>query len=145
MPHNRFLAIAKYYGVRGKLLMWLQDFLTGRQQRVVLKGSSSDWSPVLSGVPQGTVLGPIIFLMSINDLPSGLSSTVKMSADDTDVLFRHIQSPTDHHILQLDLFRFSPTKCYRVTITLTRSPSSFPYTLCDTVLEGVIHQKYLDV
>ena len=67
-----------------------------------------------------------------------------------------VQSPADHHILQQDLFRlekwasiwqmnFSPTKCYRLSITLKRSQSSFPYMLCGTVLEGVIHQKYLGV
>ena len=91
VPHNRLLAKAEFYGIREKLLAWLRNVLTGRRQRFVVNGSSSDWSPVLSGVPQGTVLGPILFLMFINDLPSGLSSSVKLFADDN-VLFRQIFS-----------------------------------------------------
>ena len=125
---------------------WLRAFLTGRRQRVV---------SVLSGVPQGTVLGPIWFLLFINDLPSAVSSRVELFADDS-VLYRHIESSADHDKLQQDLFQleewaamwqmnFAPSKCYIMSITLKRQPSSFSCTLCNTPLKRVTFQKYLGV
>ena len=155
VPHQRLLAKAKFYGIRGKLLLWLTHFLTNRRQRVVVNGVSSDWSPVLSGVPQGTVLGPILFLLFINDLPNGITSHVKLFADDS-VLYRPITSTDDHHALQEDLYylerwadkwqmKFAPKKCYVMTITLKREKSQFPYSLCGSTLEGVGLQKYLGI
>ena len=100
---------------------------------MVVNGSSSNWSPVLSGVPQGTVLGPSLFLLFVNDLLSSVSSRVKLFADDS-VLYRHIESSADHDKLQQDLLQleewaarwqmnFAPSKCYIMSITLKRQPS----------------------
>ena len=91
MPHERLLLKAKFYCFSGKLNNWLRVFLTGRRQRVVVNGSSFNWSTVLSGIPQGTVLRPILFLLFTNDLPSVVSSNVKLFADDS-VLYRRIES-----------------------------------------------------
>lgn len=83
VPHERLLLKAKCYGISGKLNNWLRVFFTGRRQRVVVNGSSFNWSTVLSGVPQGTVLEPILSLLFINDLPSVVSSNVKLFAYDS--------------------------------------------------------------
>ena len=102
VPHERLFLKANFYGISGNLNNWLRAFLTGRRQRVVVIGASSKWAPVLSGVPQGTVLGPILFLLFIKDLPSSVSSSVKLFADDS-VLYCHIESSADHDKLQQDL------------------------------------------
>ena len=71
---------------------------------MVVNGASTNWAPVLSGVLQDTVLEPNLFLLFINDLPSSVSSRVKLSADDS-VLYRHIGSSADHDKLQQDLLQ----------------------------------------
>ena len=123
---------------------------------MVVNGSSSKWLPVLSSVPQGTVLGPSLFLVFVNDLLSSVSSRVKLFADDS-VLYRHIESSADHDKLQQDPLQleewaamwqmnFAPSKCYIMSITLKRQPSSFSCShLCVTLPWGVTFQKYLGV
>ena len=151
----RLLLKAHYYGIRNKSNTWLRGFLTGRSQRVVVNGSNSTWSPVLSGVPQGTVLGPILFLMFINDLPHNIASGIKLFADDC-VLYRPINSTEDHLALQRDLdqldtgastwqMKFAPTKCFDMSVTLKKSPFKFSYSLCNVQLDGACYQKYLGV
>ena len=71
----------------------IQSFLDSRHQRVVLNGQSSKWSLVEAGVPQGSILGPLLFLVYINDSPRGLPCNAKLFADDTS-LFSTITSPT---------------------------------------------------
>ena len=96
VPHNRLLRKLHGYGVAGKLLRWIEAFLSGRKQKVVVNGSHSDLVPVKSGVPQGSVLGPLLFLLYVNDIPSVVDCTAKMFADDTKVYSSvSMQSNTD--------------------------------------------------
>ena len=143
VPHEKLLLKARHYGIRGKLNEWLRDFLSDRWQRVVVNGSCSEWSNVSSGVPQGTVLGPVLFLLYINDLPTGISSEVKLFADDT-VLLRQICYPDDHHRLQHDLHQLEQWAA-RWQMTLRSNSSHFSYRLNDTHLEEVKYYKYLGV
>lgn len=89
------------YGIRGNLLNWSASFLQDRSQRVLVDGALSDPCPVLSGVPQGTVLGPLFFLIYINDIHLGLSPGTKISlfADDS-LLYRTIADDSDTLLLQ---------------------------------------------
>jgi hypothetical protein len=102
VPHQRLISKLKAYGIKGKLLGWISDFLSGRSQRVVVNGSLSSWASIFSGIPQGSVLGPILFVIFINDLPDVVNSSIKIFADDTK-LFRALSSSEDEVILQQDL------------------------------------------
>ena len=83
VPHKRLIHKLRAYGIRGKVLHWIRNFLGHRRQKVVLQNGCSSWKDVISGVPQGSILGPILFLLYVNDIPSIVSSTAKMFPDDT--------------------------------------------------------------
>ena len=102
VPHLRLINKLKSHGIEGKVLHWIQNFLSNRKQRVVVGKEKSDWADVVSGIPQGSVLGPILFVIYINDLPSVISSTAKLFADDTKV-YSEIKTEADRAILQSDL------------------------------------------
>ena len=102
VPHERLVLKLKAHGIDGLVCNWIKAWLTDRQQRVCLDGRYSRWSPVWSGIQQGSVLGPILFLIFINDLDNGLSSTVHKFADDTK-LVRPVNKCTDGQELQSDL------------------------------------------
>ena len=94
VPHQRLLQKLEAYGITGKLHQWLSDFLIGRQQRVVIGQDSSEWTTVKSGIPQGSVLGPVLFVIFINDLPNAINSAVKIFADDTKI-YRPVKQQQD--------------------------------------------------
>ena len=86
--HKRLLNKLRSYGVRGRLLAWLEASLTGRSQRVVVQGSKSAWAPVTSGILQESVLGLTLFILYVNDLPECVENKVKLFADDTKLYCR---------------------------------------------------------
>ena len=86
VPHERLLLKLQAIGVKGKLLEWIREWLRGRRQRVVTGGECSEWSDVTSGVPQGSVLGPILFLIFLNDIDEGIKSRLWKFADDIKML-----------------------------------------------------------
>ena len=82
VPHEGLLGKLEYYGIDSKILLWITNFLNNRKQRVVVDGIFFNYADVESGVPQGTVLGPLLFLLYINNLPSCVNSKVRLFADD---------------------------------------------------------------
>ena len=157
VDHAILLQKLRSYGVTGPPLCWFEDYLTGRTQRVVVDGVASTWSPVTSGVPQGSILGPLLFVIFINDLPD---FTVKgtetaLYADDTK-LHDTITSTNDCERLQQPLtnldhwnvqnnIRFNPSKCKVLTISRKKSPITYDYTLGTVKLIRVCNEKDLGV
>ena len=103
VPHCRLLLKLESLGIGGKLLSWLEYFLTKRFQRVVIDGSYSEWLPVRSGVPQSSILGPLLFLLYLDDIHYTIShSSIQMFADDV-ALYKEITTESDSKLLQEDL------------------------------------------
>ena len=82
VPHERLLHKLEHVGIRGKLITWIGNFLLNRRQHVLIDGTSSEWSDVTSGVPQGSILGPLLHIIYINDIGNDLSSHIGLFADD---------------------------------------------------------------
>ena len=155
VSHRLLLGKLEHYGVRGNTLGWVTDWLTDRTQRVVIDGECSEDAPVLSGVPQGTVLGPLMFILYINDISAGTNCSIHLFADDC-LLYRVVDSTRDAALLQWDLkvmcrwadaweMDFNPSKCYKLSITKRKCPLSFPYSINGVVLEHVSSNPYLGV
>jgi hypothetical protein len=153
--HERLRHKLAHYGVRGKTLSWIQAFLADRTQEVVVEGHHSDKVRVLSGVPQGSVLGPCLFLHYINDMPEGIGSRVRLFADDT-IAYLTLTTLDDAKDLQNDLnklaswetkwqMEFHPKKCQVLSITNKKKPIKYNYTLHGHILESVPEAKYLGV
>ena len=105
--HEGLLFKLQQYGISGELITLIKDFLSCRKRRVVLNGQHSSWADVKAGVPQGSILGPLLFLIYINDLPNGLNSNVKLFADDTS-LFSVVHNITDPaNLLNSDLSKIN--------------------------------------
>jgi len=102
VPHKRLGVQLKIHGIGGKILDWIESWLSGRQQRVILNGCKSQWKEVLSGVPQGSVLGPLLFIIYVNTIEKSLDSKVLKFADDLKVV-RIIRGRHDQDVFQADL------------------------------------------
>ena len=102
VDHQRLLLKPHRLGINTGVITWLQSFLSGRTQRVVLDGETSDACPVLSGVHQRSVLGPCFFLIYINDMPENIQSNIRLFSDDT-IMYLTISNKSDCQDLQRDL------------------------------------------
>ena len=151
--HSLLIHKLNYYGIDDQTTSWIQNWLEDRQQTVVLDGASSEAVSVDSGVPQGSVLGPALFLFYINDLQSRLTSKVRLFADDT-IVYLTITNGNDSNILQEDLnklgqwekewcMQFHPDKCNVLTVTNKTRQFNSSYQLHGHTLEAVTSAKYL--
>ena len=143
------------FNISGPALGWIESYLSQRTQRVVLDGKHSDWTPVQSGVPEGSILGPLLFTCYVADLPQHLETSSLSYADDVKIYHR-IKSPIDIQNLQADLDRLAlwsktwllklnPSKCTSITFTLRTSPHLAVYTLDGIPLERCVKVRDLGV
>ena len=102
VPHKRLLLKLRAYGFGDEIVGWIEDFLKNRKQKLNVNGEYSEWQPITSGIPQGSVLGPVLFIIYINDLPDKIKSICKKFADDSKI-YRQIQDEADQDIIREDL------------------------------------------
>ena len=142
-----------YYGISGSTNRWIKDFISNGEQAVVIEGQKSCFASATFGVPQGSFMGPCLFLLYINDLPAALSSRVWLFADDT-IAYLTVTSERDAQGFQKDLdkmgkweedwqMEFHPDKCKALTVTRKKNPIKFSYKLHGIVLERVSSTQYL--
>ena len=153
VPHQRLSRKIRAHGICGYIAAWIDAWLRDRSQRVVLNGEASTWKPVLSGVPQGSVLGPLLFLIYLNDIDMGINNTIFKFADDTK-LMAPIDSLNDMASLQSDLNKlfdwstewqmlFNIDKCK--LIHFGRNNDSHCYKINNKELSSVDYEKDLGV
>ena len=142
-----------HYGIKGDIYKWINFWLSQHTQRVVVDGESSELVRVESGVPQGTVLGPLMFLLYINDITNGLTSNIRLFADDC-IIYRTIETREDSIHLQEDLnkvfnwtecwqMKFNVQKCVVLRCTRSHSPKIMGYTIDGHTLELKHQHTYL--
>jgi hypothetical protein len=144
VPHKRLLHKMSKVGIKGNLLHWIEVWLSKRRQRVVLNGSSSEWADVLSGVPQGSVLGPLLFLIYINDLGEDVKSALSIFADDTKLFAgvgdsqksQELQDSIDklHAWASKWLMKFNTAKCSVMHLGVNNPHNT--YTLDESILKS---------
>jgi exonuclease III len=161
VPHQRLVHKISHFGIDGNTVNWIKSFLSNRFQRVLVAGSHSQWLPVSSGIPQGSVLGPLLFSLFINDLPFCVSMNTKINlfADDC-VVYRQVCGPSDLRNLQRDineierwscnwLLPFNADKCSHMRVSLRRQDDQVipppRYMLGQHPMVKVTSVKYLGV
>ena len=144
--HSILLQKLRMAGFGGSLLQWFQSYLTNRHQCVTVQGCTSTTLPVTSGVPQDSILGPVLFSLYVNDLPDAIkSSHVAMFVDDTKLFKINIKSVPDSEMLQSDLrhletwseesgLKFNETKCKTQCLTRKLTPVMYNYELNNEIL-----------
>jgi hypothetical protein len=144
-----------HYGIRGLSANWIKAFLSNRSQFVSVNGSHSYPQPVISGVPQGTILVPVVFLLYISDISENIKSQIRLFADDG-IIYREINSDQDHVTLQEDLdnlnnwanrwqLNLNFSKCYHLGITNKRVPETYSYMMNNQIISRESSTKYLGI
>ena len=156
VPHHLLLRKLSNFGIHGSLLSWFHSYLSDRRQRVVLQGVYSEWLPVTSGVPQGSILGPLLFLVYCNDIQSYIQkSKLALFADDSKLYLPLVQSDSTH-LLQHDLdnlitwttdnqMELNNTKCKAMRISRKNTPAQTNYSINGHIIEQVTNFKDLGV
>ena len=155
VPHDRLLKKISDSGVDPRVIVWIREFLIGRSQRVRVGGKLSDEVRVTSGVPQGSVLGPLLFLAYVNDIWRNIDSQIRLFADDC-IIYRKVVNNQDVDKLQTDLDRLgdwavendmkiNPSKCRALSFTRARVKDPLNYTLRDQKIPEDSSCKYLGI
>ena len=155
VPHKRLIYKLQQYGISGKVIRWIENFLKNRVQRVNVNGYYSEEKEVLSGVPQGSVLGALLFVIYINDLPENIDSDLYLFADDTK-FFRQINSSQDCWTVQKDLnllelwsrkwlLKFHPDKCVVLRLKSNQETAKYTYRLNNHEVKSVSSVKDLGI
>ena len=153
VPHKRLLLKLVAHGIDGNVLKWIENWLKNRKQRVVINGCFSDWSNVISGVPQGSVLGPLLFIIYINDIDECVAGKILKFADDTKI-YHTVYSDEEVSVLQSDLrnlvqwskdwqMLFNADKCKVMHIGFNNKQAK--YDINDIQLECVSDEKDLGI
>jgi len=153
VPYERLFKKLISHGIGGKLLGWIKNWLTGRRQKVSINKTYSDWKKVLSGVPQGSVLGPVLFLIYINDIDVSIVSKLCKFADDTK-LGRGVVEEEDAQKLREDLQRiykwsvdwqmlFNTDKC--TVMHMGKHNKGYEYKMGESILKNSHQEKDLGV
>ena len=156
VPHYRLLLKLQSLGISGQLLRWINCFLTTRSQRVVINGQYSEWLPVASGVPQGSILGPLLFILYVDDVRQVVKhSSIKLFADDIS-LYSQVSCYDDCLQLQSDLssiyqwslrwqLQLNPRKCEAINISNKRSSINIDYYIGSHLVSWSQKVKYLGI
>ena len=157
VPHIRLNNILEQYGIRGKNLQRIEQFFKSKEQRVIVNQVKSLWSAVVTGVPQGSVVGPVLFLLNVNSIPDIVYANFFLYADDSKLL-REISTTEDQRLLQQNLnylhdwtkkslLKFNRKKCVQMTLHFARSQpdSSRIYSINGKTLKTASSEKDLGV
>ena len=153
--HQRLLLKLRHYGIQGTINKWIQAWLCYREQSVLVEGEKSAPVSVMSGAPQDTVLGPLMFLIDINDIGLNMKSRIRLFADDT-LLYATVSSKDDANTLQQDLdslvawttswqMSLNRDKCKILNVYRSKNPITHQYTMNGVPLDTVTNHPYLGV
>ena len=155
VPHRRLMNKLTAYSIENPIFQWIESFLSDRKQQVSVNNERSSWSKVTSRIPQGSVLGPLLFVIFINDLPNLVDSDVYLFADDTKI-FNIISKQQDIEQLQSDLYKlsdwsdtwllkFHPDKCKHMHIGKPGPDPDNQYKLKTTTQQKATEEKDIGV